>query len=172
MACGKCGGGGGKKNAVPSTNAPLSSATKTAALENLVLVEYIGIQTQKRRLKSKVRPRETYTYSGDERFFRAYAGDVDWLIAKSNDFRIAKVEEVAAEVAHELAPVLKSDTREISIPIEALNIDPIITALLKRGGYMTVEQLSRTSDADILVLKGMGDARLKTVRKAVHALQE
>lgn len=181
MACGKCGAGGNKTNI--SLNVSEQPEINARAVDGMVLLEYIGQQTQKRRMRSKVNPKEFYIFSGTQRRFRVYTGDVDWIVNMANEFRVVSIDVVQEEMLQELAPVLKAAEPVVPVipaglfvetsrtPIDVLPIDGLVLGILKNNGFTTVQQLKMASDADLLMINQLGSARVKTIRKAVNALE-
>lgn len=167
MACRKCGGGGSK------TVSPTSAANANNNTE-MILVEYIGEQNQKRRLRSKVNPREQYVFSGDSRRFLAYRRDAEWLISMATQFRqVNEPTTVLAAGMLEEVPVLVSMTKappvSADMPLDVLTIDPITLALLKKS-FHTIAELRSIGRSGWMTIKGIGASRADAIEEALNAL--
>lgn len=166
MACSKCGSGG-------SVVTPSPNGANGVISNDLVLIQYVGIQTQKQRLRSKVKPNEQYIFGGGTESFYAYPGDVDWLTNMSNRFRIAEIAPtvVMNSVVME-APTLTSEMRIpklTDLPIDVLTLDPIVLSLLKRK-FSTVNEVRNAGRAEWMTIKGIGAARADVIQEALNAL--
>lgn len=166
MACKKCGGG---------TVTPISAeqAAELRATGEMVLMEYIGSQEQKRRMKSKVRPSEQYVFGGGQKQFLAYRGDVEWLTAMATQFKRAEVNLAENPVVSDV-PVLVSDMKPMvltDLPIDALTIDPITLGLLRQV-YSTVNEVRNAGRAEWMTIKHIGATRADAIQEALDALQK
>lgn len=168
MACGTCGKGGGRKSV--GVNSNQSNQTPSTSSGQMTMMEYIGKQSQRRRLKSKVNLNHTYTFSAEEKFFYAHAGDVEWLESMRSEFRVAKVVESTPDLVISNAPIVRSDMKVKSdLPLEVLNLDHITMSHLRKH-FDTVSQVRLASDADLLAIKGFGPRRVTLVRGAISAI--
>lgn len=169
--CKKCGGGG--------TRTVTPSSSSNSANSEMVLIDYIGSQEQKRRLRSKVNPREQYVFSGDSRRFFAYKQDAVWLASMVDQFKI--VTEPVIELAGNLedVPVLTSVARAVpevsavsviaDMPLDVLTIDPITLSLLKKK-FNTIAELKNVGRSGWMTIKGIGANRADAVAEALNAL--
>jgi hypothetical protein len=167
-----CGCGSGGKNTVSIKNNTTNSPSNLDEdLNSLVLVEYTGTNTNKMGLRSRTRPRDRYMYSKEENTFFAYKADIGWL-ESLGDFTIIKEALTGESIVNDFLPLeshtIAPDFSEI--PIDILPIDPIILANLKKNGYDKLERVRLASDGELLALKGMGDKRLKDLRKALNSV--
>lgn len=144
--------------------------------EMTVQVEYIGAATQGQRINSRVNPRHKYTFSGDERLFKAYAADAEWLSSMKH-FRIAQElapRQVVGIDGNNLieVPTITSEMPAMprsDLPIEALNLDPIVMGILKKK-FRTASELRNAGRNEWLTVKGMGDRRADLVQEALDAI--
>lgn len=164
--CRKCGGGGGTKIVSPS------SASASANSE-MVLIEYIGTQGQKRRLRSKVNPREQYVFSEDSRRFFAYKQDAEWLVSMAEQFKKVDEPTITLTDNFEDVPVLVSAAKVapvvMDMPLDVLTIDPITLALLRKR-YNSISELRNTGRSDWMTIKGIGANRADMIAEALNAL--
>lgn len=170
--CKKC-GGGGTRTVSPSNDGHGVSSS------DMILMDYVGNQTQKRRLRSKVNPREQYVFSGDSRRFLAYKQDAEWLAGMVDQFKV--VTEPIIELAgnFEDVPVLTSNVKAApkaaeanlvaDMPLDVLTIDPITLALLKKK-FNTIAELKNVGRSGWMTIKGIGASRADTVAEALNAL--
>jgi len=161
MGCSAC---GGSKTFTPKT---ITSSTPAIQGEDIVLVKYIGNQTQTRSVKSQHMRGHVYRFGKDD-VFQVYAKEAGRFVDQfPKDFVLVKKEPVAQPAVYD--PVVVSTTVEKASykSIKELDIDPEIIGLLEKAGYMTCTQASLASDASILRIKGMGTARLNKVREAL-----
>lgn len=167
MACGSCGRGGGQSSiTISGGNAPIES--------NMVLLEYLGVPEQTRRVRSKVKPNVQYRYGGklgspDRRFY-AYAEDAR-ILANGRDFKIVAQSEAPVRVA-DVSTIVAAQTTQRSPmdePIDSLGLPKDLLNMLRGAGIDTVGQLKQRSLADLVSIKGMGPARARKVRDAVAA---
>lgn len=160
--CKKCGGG---RTVSPSTPQQIANS-------EMVLIEYIGTQGQKRRLRSKVNPREQYVFSEESKRFLAYAGDVEWLVSMAAQFRVVNEPVIALSAGFEDIPVLVSATKVISVvdmPLEVLTIDPITLAMLRKQ-FQSISQLREVGRSGWMTVKGIGASRADAIAEAINAL--
>lgn len=189
MACRSCGGGGGGKAGSVRISVPdgaFAQAAPSPAPDpsaDMILLEYIGVPTQFRTLRSRVVPGRMYEYGGEvgsqDRFFYIYKGDADWLLQYVNEFKVADKQRTAGpqlivesnqQPTTPIAPPVLSADADFSAPIETLDVDPEILGVLKGAGYTSVDQVARASDVELASIKGMGPARRKKVANALAAL--
>lgn len=165
MACSTCGG----KKVI--TTQQQQQALKASG--DMIILEYIGVATQKQRLRSKVKPQDTYVFSGSQRKFLAYRGDVEWLTAMSNRFRVSSQPVASTNTIPDDAPVLMSAAKPIltDLPIDVLTIDPITLGLLKRK-FSTVNEVKNAGKAEWMTIKGIGAARADDIQAALDALKK
>lgn len=161
--CKKCGGKTISPTAIRNTN------TNT----EMVLMEYVGTQGQKRRLRSKVNPREQYVFSEDSRRFLAYRQDAEWLTSMATQFKMIVEPTIETTEGYEDIPVLSSVARSVSIvtemPLDVLTLDPIILALLKKK-FQTITELRNVGRSGWMTIKGIGASRADMVAEALNAL--
>lgn len=173
VGCRKCGGGGAKTVAASMDN-------NTSANSDMVLMDYIGSQEQKRRLRSKVNPREQYVFSADSRRFLAYRQDAEWLASMVDQFKIVTEPTIELAGTFEDVPVLTSVTKAAPIaptaveptadmPLDVLTIDPITLALLKKQ-YRTIAELRNVGRSGWMTIKGIGASRADMIAEALNAL--
>lgn len=174
--CKKCGSGGTR------TVAPSASAGGNTS-SDMVLIDYIGTQEQKRRLRSKVKPQEQYVFSGDSRRFLAYRKDAEWLASMLDQFKIVTEPTIELAGAFEDVPVLTSVARAVpavpaapiettttaDMPLDVLTIDPITLALLKKN-FQTITELRNVGRSGWMTIKGIGASRADMVAEALNAL--
>lgn len=165
MGCRKCGG--------KSTRTISPSSGLVAANSEMVSIEYIGQQQQKRRLRSKVNVREQYVFSGDQRRFLAYKGDVDWLTSMASEFKLVdETSTVVTEQGIEDVPVLNSAAKplpSVDMPIDVLILDPITLAMLKKH-FNTVSELRNVGRSGWMLIKGIGASRADSIAEALNAI--
>lgn len=170
--CKKCGGGGTR------TVAPSVDGQGTASAD-MVLMDYVGSQEQKRRLRSKVNPREQYVFSGDSRRFLAYRQDAEWLASMVDQFKIVTEPTIELAGSFEDVPVLTSVAKALPVapvepivadmPLDVLTIDPITLALLKKK-FHTITELKNIGRSGWMTIKGIGANRADTIAEALNAL--
>lgn len=168
MACRKCGGKG------PVTPVSETVAAELRATGDMVFIEYIGTQTQKQRLRSKVSPREWYIFGAGTTKFYAYKGDVEWLTAMASQFKIAEDVLLVSESAVTNVPVLTSEMKVpvyTDLPIDVLQLDPITVGLLKRE-FSTVNEVRNAGRAEWMLIKGIGAIRADEIEEALNAIQK
>lgn len=139
---------------------------------DMVLLEYIGTPIQKQRLRSKVVPQHSYIFSGSERKFYAYRGDVAWL-TNLTQFKLAPQIAVTLE-STESVSTISSDMwpapKAADLPLDALTgLDEITLGLLKKR-FLTINELRRAGRAELLTIKGMGAIRADKVEAALNAI--
>lgn len=82
-----------------------------------------------------------------------------------NHFRqIYQPENVEEE---EKKPETASDSEQLSLTVEELDIPTRIANALRRGGYKTVEDLTETLGSEIAKVKNLGEKSIDTVAKAL-----
>lgn len=167
MACGSC--GSGNKTVSPQIGGAMQM--KNANSEEMVLIQYVGAASQKRRLRSKARPREQYVFSKDQDKFWAYRADAAWLTNMVREFRLVPIEPIYID--DETSVVLSSDMRApekpADLPLDVLNIDSdIISRLRKR--YNTINELRYAGRGDWLTVSGIGGKRADEIQEALNAL--
>jgi glycosyltransferase involved in cell wall biosynthesis len=159
MGCSSCGGS--------ATFTPKTITPSTAKMdgEDVVKIMYVGPETQTRTVKSQFKRGHSYRFGKDEAFY-VYAKEKDRFLAVKG---FVEVPEEPATEAIEYSPVTVKTTVEkpTYLALKDLGLDPEITGILERASYMTAEQASLASDASLLRIRGMGDARLKKVREAL-----
>lgn len=163
MACKKCGGG----RVVPMVSDPNISSNS-----EMILVEYIGKQSQRRRVNSKYNPREKYTFGGGTTRFYAYKADIPFLTSMKDQFVVVEAPPVTQPIEAVIAPVLTSNAvvvRERDLPLEALVLDPIVIGILKKH-YNGVKELKTAGRANWLQIKSIGKSRADAIEEAINAL--
>lgn len=148
-----------------------STGLSETNMDSLVLMEFTGIDTNSRTLRSRFRPSDKYRYSFDESHFNAYRADVPWLISLGI-FKVVEESLSESPLTNELLPLESHTTAPDfnEIPIDVLPIDSIILANLKKNDYTTLGRVRMASDGELLSLKGMGDKRLKDLRNALNTV--
>jgi hypothetical protein len=166
MACGSCGGGGG----AAALKVGLSSQPDST--EEMVMLAFVGPETQIRHIRSRVNSRRTYRFGGPEndpgRKFFVYKADADWITAMQGFVKVASPDvSITMPVA---LPILAAETREVSVedqPIDMLGVKGEIITALRSAGYETIGEVKRLSLADLMVVRGLGKARARKVIDAV-----
>lgn len=165
-SCKKCGGGRAVTPVSPS------AAQELRASGDMVMIDYIGIQEQKQRLRSKVSPHEQYVFGGGQTQFWAYRGDVEWLTSLTKQFKVSETPVVVTESGIVEVPVLTSATKapeQTDLPIEVLQLDPITIGLLKRK-FNTVNELRNAGRAEWMLIKGIGAVRADEIKEALDVI--
>lgn len=176
MACRKCGNGGGKKTLQMS---PLdaSQSSPTGAVESgWVLIEYIGLAMQTRTITSKIHRARHYRYGADRRQLLVAPEDVNQFLVMTNDFRLvqnsAQVLAEAAPIRAEPAPMLRVERSympDVIPTVQLLSLPVEVKSILSKAGYSALDKLRFASDAELLSIKGIQEARLKRIRGALNA---
>lgn len=173
MGCSSCGGGGGK----PRLKTTVASASSETAELSMVLVEYIGPQTQYQRIRSKV-SKQFYRFGGspgaETRKFFVYEAEASFF-ASNRDFRLVPQAPVVAtdsptEDSVKLVAAATPAREKISPSVGELDLVPELIAVLENSGYLTVDDVIRASDAELLSVKGIGQKRLTSIRDAASAI--
>jgi glycosyltransferase involved in cell wall biosynthesis len=172
-----CGGKSSKKTVIMA--AAVDAGDPPA--DDMVLIEYTGPQSQQVRVNSRVAAGYSYKYRSGDRFY-VFNGDAEWL-TQNVHFRTVSSPVSALSEEKLNAPVLVAQTppnaveRAIenqilteALPVGQLNLPSLVTGILRREGYDTVESLKYASDTELLATKGISDARLKQIRKAIDEL--
>lgn len=175
MACG-CSGKSKPASITPQFGNPEAQKMSQQDQEMTVQVEYIGAAEQGQRINSRVNPRHKYTFSGDERLFKAYASDAEWLSSMKH-FRIAQEfaprQVVGIEGSNLVeVPVITSEMPappRSDLPIEVLNLDAMLLGILKKK-FRTTSELRNAGRNEWLMVKGMGDRRADLVQEALDAI--
>jgi hypothetical protein len=167
MACRKCGGGS------PVTPVTPDAAAQMKATGDMVWIEYIGIQEQKQRVKSRVAPHEHYIFGGGQSRFLAYRGDIEWLTAMASRFRLLEIATLLP-VGNDLAsvPTLSSEIKTpvlTDLPVDSLQLDPITLGLLRRQ-FSTINEIRNAGRAEWLTIKGIGGIRADEIAEALDAI--
>lgn len=165
--CRSC-GGGGARNVTPKVMTAVTPVDK----QSMVAIEYIGEAPNAQRIRSRAVPSVRYQFSSNDRRFFAYEPDVPWLLSMETQFKRA---EQPQPVTTPEAPVLVAqrtpDAPKTNLPIDALAIDPITMALLKRE-YRTVDDVRRAGYNSWLLIKGIGASRADAIKEALNALEK
>lgn len=167
MACGSCGSGG--KAVSPQIGG--AQMMRGGASDEMVGMEYIGQASQKRRLRSKFKPREQYVFSGDQNKFWAYKQDVPWLTNMAREFRLFPVEPIRIddEASVVLTSDMKAPEKPADLPLDVLGIDGDIISRLKKR-YNTINELRYAGRGDWLTVAGIGGKRADEIQGALNAL--
>jgi glycosyltransferase involved in cell wall biosynthesis len=155
MACSKCGGHASLK-------------VKTAAepvVEGQVLMAYTGSHASTFTRRSPTVKGTFYRINNRKPFWVA-ASDVDAFLRNPKEYKV--IEQAAP------APLTAEPTAALTAPVlpekslDELAVRPDTLVFLKRQ-FSTIPQVERATDADLLSIKGIGEARVREIRQALGA---
>ena len=181
----QCCGRGGRATVYVDANTPGKAATGSIqGIPNAQIVfEYIGLMENNFRYNSQVVKGHAYRIKGPGSRILVYPGDADFFRSFKKDFKeigpyakaeVAKPDIVLTSQTPPIQNVLPPQpvfsnlpTRNTTHPIDDLSLPTNVKTVIKRS-LTTIEQLMEASDAQLLAIKGISDARVTLIRKAVE----
>lgn len=163
MGCSKC--GGGKTLAVATQQAQVDMSN------NQIWMMYEGPEAQDFRIKGEVHNgvRATYIVNNHEPF-AVLAHDVDYLLNHRYYKKIESPKSSQPTVQSVTIPLTSQAPAKMEStqarPISVLQIKPEIITLLSQK-FGNTEELKKASDADLLSVRGIGNARVREIRQAL-----